>query len=928
MPRHLASIGVLILAMLGGGACSADQTLESCVAESRITPRPEAAEQLRAEIEHLESIGSAVTALLAPLRKRAEALSELGAFDQSGELLLRSIAIREQEQLTADAGYAELLQLLGVAQRAGGRPAEAVESYARCSAAADRILGPGSAISGRCLNFLGVAYDDLGRYAEEEPLLLQALAIQENALGLDHPNVGFTLNNLAVMYTRLGKHARAEAFFKRSLAVFEKARGPCHENVAMLLTNLGWFYRESGHPADGLALAERGLQMRELLHGPEDYLTAFSLNNSGLTLALLGQHDQGEAYVRRALAIRERLFGTDHKDTLVSLWNLFLVRQLAGRIGESGELIGRALPTATLQGNPELRWRFQSAYRMYLQARGMASAAAYFGKEAVNTIQSMRSGISRLDRELQQSFLWDKTALYRDLADLLIGGGRLAEAQQVLAMLKEEEFFDFIRRDGKDDPRNTRPTFTGAEQPWSKRQAEIGSRLASLGARRDEIVRKQKAGLSAAEESELRQIGAELGAARESFVLFLDELLNDMNQLDDKRRAQVETRQRDVERVEQYQDDLRALGPGVVLLHYVALPDKVLVILSTAEAQTGYASVIEQGVLNRKIQSFREALQSPRDDPRALGQELFKALLGPLAADLKQMQAQTLILSLDGALRYVPFAALHDGEHYLVENYRITMVTQAADVRLAVAPSGTPGKFAGLGLTQQVPGFEPLPAVREELEAILKTGPLRGEIHLDQEFTAERMKQLLADRVAYLHVASHFVFKPGTETDSFLLLGDQSRLSLRDLRVSGFNFRGVELLTLSACETAAGGGADANGREVEGLGVMAQQRGAKSVLATLWPVADSSTAILMQNFYRLRGGAAKTSKAEALRQAQLALLGGQHGEPAQPPGAAEKQRGATRTKGANDAPRFVPDPKAPYAHPFFWAPFILMGNWL
>ena len=144
-----------------------------------------------------------------------------------------------------------------------------------------------------------------------------------------------------------------------------------------------------------------------------------------------------------------------------------------------------------------------------------------------------------------------------------------------------------------------------------------------------------------------------------------------------------------------------------------------------------------------------------------------------------------------------------------------------------------------------------------------------------------------------LHLASHFVFKPGTETDSYLLLGDGGRLSLRDLREAGFNFRNIDLLTLSACETAIGGGADANGREVEGLGALAQQRGARAVMATLWPVADASTGLLMQHFYRLRVGAGGVSKAEALRQAQLLLLRGQ-----------------------------------PYAHPFFWAPFILMGNWL
>lgn len=926
LPALMAAPVFAVVVALTGYAADprADAALTACTPESRTTPRPEAAQQLRDEISRLESAGADETTLLPPLRKLAEALNETSEFEKAGEALRRSIAIREKRKLAQDVQYVELLQMLGVAQRAGGKPSEAAVSYQQCVEAADRIFGPGSAISGRCLNFLGVAYDDLGRYAEEEPLLQQALAIQEKALGRYHPNVAFTLNNLAVLYARLGNHPRAEEHFKRSLAVFEKVRGPCHESVAMLLTNLGWFYRESGRPGEGLPYAERGLQMRELLHGPQDYLTAYSLNNIGLTLALLGQHGKGESYVLRALAIRERLFGTDHKDTLISLWYLFVIRQHAGRLAEGGELIGRALPTATLQGNPELRWRFQSAQRMHLQAKGMPSAAAYFGKEAVNTIQAMRSGISRLDRELQQSFLWDKTAIYRDLADLLIGQGRLAEAQQVMAMLKEEEFFDFIRRDGKDDPRSTRPTFTGAEQPWMKRHAEISGRIATLGARRDELGRKQKSGLTAAEAAEFKQIDADLEVARKAFVAFLDDLVKEMGSLDAKRRADVEARRRDVEGMERYQNDLRAIGPGAVMLHYVVLPDKVRIILSTADDQVGYASAISEAELNRKIQAFREALQYPREDPRIMGRELYQVLLGPLADALKQAKAQTLILSLDGVLRYIPFAALHDGERYVAQDYRIALVSQAADIRVA-ARAGRLDSFAGLGLTHQVPGFDALPAVKEELEGILKSGPVRGEIHLDGAFTAERLKQSLDQKVSFLHVASHFVFKPGTETDSFLLLGDGGKLSLRDLRVAGFNFRGVELVTFSACETAVGGGSDANGREVEGLGVLAQSRGARAVMATLWPVADASTGLLMQNFYRLRAGSSEMTKAEALRQAQIALLTGQHGKPAMAPGSGVEQRGAGR---ADRAPRFTPDPKAPYAHPYFWAPFILMGNWL
>jgi CHAT domain-containing protein len=180
------------------------------------------------------------------------------------------------------------------------------------------------------------------------------------------------------------------------------------------------------------------------------------------------------------------------------------------------------------------------------------------------------------------------------------------------------------------------------------------------------------------------------------------------------------------------------------------------------------------------------------------------------------------------------------------------------------------------------------------MSGIIKTasgGVLPGEVYLDGAFTAQRLQDVSKRHFQLLHVASHFRFSPGTEVNSFLLLGDGQQLTLGDLRTQNYRFDNVDLLTLSACDTGLGGGRDEKGREIEGFGVIAQQQGAKAVLATLWPVADQSTSTLMAEMYRRRQEQHLT-KIEALRQAQLTLL-------------AQKR----------------------YAHPFYWAPFILMGNW-
>lgn len=146
------------------------------------------------------------------------------------------------------------------------------------------------------------------------------------------------------------------------------------------------------------------------------------------------------------------------------------------------------------------------------------------------------------------------------------------------------------------------------------------------------------------------------------------------------------------------------------------------------------------------------------------------------------------------------------------------------------------------------------------------------------------------------------------------------------MNTSAHLFGGVQLLTLSACNTGMG-----DGVEVEGFGTLAQRPGAKAVIASLWAVADASTSSLMQRFYRIRESSEGKTKLEALREAQLELLRGV----AKPVPGAEPVRGvmakSPKDKESNPAvgaPRFAVHPQAPYAHPYSWAPFFLRGNWL
>jgi CHAT domain-containing protein len=209
----------------------------------------------------------------------------------------------------------------------------------------------------------------------------------------------------------------------------------------------------------------------------------------------------------------------------------------------------------------------------------------------------------------------------------------------------------------------------------------------------------------------------------------------------------------------------------------------------------------------------------------------------------------------------------------------------------------------GLGVSKAKPGFQALPSVPQELHDIVRegnnsnSGLLPGHILLDEAFTEDRLKDLLRVKYPVVHIASHFDLEADDES-SFLLLGDGTHLTLAQLLLIPNLFAGIDLLTLSACQTGLGV-IGAAGKGIDSFGALAQRKGAKAIIATLWPVADESTRLLTQRFYDFHQSG-KLSKAEALQQAQLALLG----------------------KTPIDGRR-----SSIYAHPHFWAPFILIGNW-
>lgn len=374
---------------------------------------------------------------------------------------------------------------------------------------------------------------------------------------------------------------------------------------------------------------------------------------------------------------------------------------------------------------------------------------------------------------------------------------------------------------------------------------------------------------------------------------------------------------------------LSRLGPGVAALYTLVADERCWIVLITPNGKTAYSTSIQAAKLNALAMSFRETLTNPKLDPLPLAGKLYDILIKPVAAELSATRTTTLLWSFDGVMRYVPVAALHDGQGYIVEKFQNVLFTRESLERLLDEPA-TNVTGVGFGVASKVGNFNALPAVAEELRGIFtddraaaEGGVIPGRVSIDASFTEAAFEQALQEGHGIVHVATHFQLEPTKAEDSVLLLGDGTLMNVGDIRDIKRAFKGTDLLTLSACNTASTS-SRGDGKEVESFATIAQDRGARAVIASLWSVNDRSTSAMMQTFYRLRAGRG-VNKAEGLRKAQEMLLRGALVMPAGPD--PDRMLVHEEPKPTSIHGKFTPDPRAPFAHPYYWAPFTLVGNY-
>ena len=813
---------------------------------------------------------------------------ELGLFKPALEHFQQALAIRKERK--DPKGEGEILNSLGTVYFALSQYEQAVLHYEKALVIHREIKN--RSVEAQILTNIGVVYSELAQYHLAVEYFEQALAIDK--LVKNRPGAATTLYNLGIVYCELGQYAKAREYFERAHSSTEQAKDP--SMAGRTVNGLGFVYQGLGQYEQAIEYYKQALQLQQ--KKKDRYGEGGTLSNLGAVYFTVGNNKRAIEYFEKALAI--------HNETKKNFWN------------------------ANTLSNLMFAWG----------TKNKTPLAIFFGKQSVNVFQQLRNSIKRFKRDVQMDYLEKNKPIYRYLASLLIREGRLSEARQVLEMLKEQEFYQFIRRDTFcPDIFSIQVDFSEFERQWINKYNSVIERLSKISNEYQALgLKKYK---NETEKTRLEELRLELPKAQKAYTEFLIELKSEFERYEEDKKMMkkdINGLERQASALQETLASLDKNGDGKhAALHYMVYNDRISVIFTTPYSPPLLRQwSIDEKEMNQMVMEYITLMSKPggiikgtqpvktlegdkeNRNQEALNQillyqkSLYDIIFKPVAEDIKRYGAINLVISLDGVIRYVPMTALWDGENYLVQEYRMALITPSSLRNIMDIPVKDK-KILGLGASRGGQGFAPLPYVGREIRSIVRDqekgyyGLIKGKAFIDKNFTKDTLVcQLKSKTYPLVHISSHFKFSPGDETNNHLLLGDGSTITLSEIRRQGKLFDKVKLLVLSACQTGVGG----NGEEIDGFGELAQQSGAKSVIASLWPVVDESTKELMVNFYRILKEGKVTSKIEALRQAQLELAG--LDDMLQKGVGKDRQSSRKRKK---------------YTSSYFWGPFILIGNW-
>jgi CHAT domain-containing protein/Flp pilus assembly protein TadD len=794
-----------------------------------------------------------------------------GDYGQAEPLHRRVLAIYEKVLGAEHPATANSLNNLALLYESKGDYGQAEPLYRRAFAIREKVLGAEHPLTAASLNNLAGLYSAKGDYGQAEPLYHRALAICEKVLGSEHPYTAASLNNLAGLYESNGDYGQAEPLSRRALAINEKVLGAEHPATATSLSNLAGLYRAKGDYGQAEPLYNRALAIRKKVLGSEHPSTATSLNNLAGLYESKGDYGQAEPLYHRALAIREKVLGAEHPDTANSLNNLATLYQAKNDIPKAISFRVRA--QAIEEHNISLNLATGSERQKLAYLNSLGAAAAYSVRLHVRLAPADQTA-----RDLALTVIWQRK-------------GRVLEALN--------DSTEALRR-------RANPQDRALLDQLKSERAQLGKLV--LGGLQKASPTEYQQAIKRLEES-VEKLEAELGNRSAEFRIQSQPVTIAAVQ------AVIPT---DAALIEFYRYDYKES-------HYVAY-----VLRQRGEAQ--WVDLGEAGAIDEAISKLRLALRDKtRSDVKQLARVVDAKVMQPVRPLLGQ--TQRVLLSPDGALSLVPFAALVDEKnHYLAENYEFSYLTSGRDLlrlqvkqpdKQSVMVVANPdfGDEADNGKAQERilkyrPGateqsreggllsdyyFPPLSGTAEEARE-LKALMNDATVLTQAQATEAALKRVSSPRI--LHVATHGFFLEDLKTSA----GDgrdlkQVRLKLDETPVgkienpllrSGLALAGANLQKgsdgndgiLTAQEVAGldlfgtklvvlsacdtGVGEVKNGEGVYGLRRALVLAGSETQVMSLWPVSDKGTRDLMIEYYRrLLRGEGRSA---ALRAVQLQML--------------------------------------------------------
>ncbi|MEM8809291.1 MAG: CHAT domain-containing protein, partial [Cyanobacteria bacterium P01_G01_bin.38] len=731
------------------------------------------------------------------------------------------------------------------------------------------------------------------------PLYQRALEIQTATLSPHHPDRATTLNNLSLVAYATGELASAIELQQQALDIFEVAFGEAHPTVGLLLNNLAEAYRSQGDSSTALPLFEQALAVQQKALSANHPEIALTLNNLGLVYTSQKDYAQAEQNLLQALEITQSSLGDKHPNLIPILGNLALLYQQQNRQPE-------ALPL--IQQNLEIQ---DYNLDLILSTGSETQKAAYF--------KSLPSLSLTLSFHLQSAADSPEAARLAMLT-ILQRKGRVLDAVT-------------------DGLQSLRRQLAPADQALLEEWAELRSQLATLV---------------------VGGIGNQSPEAYQAQIKTLEDQSQALEKTLGDRSAQFRTEAQPV--------TLEAIQPlipaGAALLEFVVYqplaldapsheiygPPRYAVYLLKPTGEVIWQDLGEIAAIDTQITQMRRTLQNRSGRLQPVARNLYAALLAPLEAELAQIDH--LLISPDGQLNLMPFAALINGDQYLLETHQVTYLTSGRDLlrlQQTVASRQPPVLVADPNYDTATDTVTAAPAdtrgtpnERAADMTNLRFGPLAGTaaeakeiatkvdepiVLTGAEATENSIKQLQGPHI--LHIATHGFFLADDVTDSArrpsspfsgwgprptARRGTSTTASLGDpllrsgLALAGFNARqsgtedgvltaleaasldlsGTRLVVLSACET--GVGETTNGEGVYGLRRAFVMAGAQTQVLSLWRVDDIGTKELMVGYYQRLSD--KQGRSAALRDVQLAMLN-----------------------------------SSEYSHPYYWAAFIPSGDW-